>query len=154
MPIQFVPKQGMVLMCDFRGSVDPEMNKVRHVLVISPNRRRGHGLCTIVPFSTVAPNPVEKYHFRIPANKYTFFKKDTDVWAKADMISAVSLGRLDRVIDQGKHCTPYLQPLDFESIQLGALNSLGLAEQKAKITEVVALEEKILIRLDNQPAND
>ena len=86
-------------MCDFRGLIEPEMTKVRHVAVLSPRRRRQHGTCLVVPFSTVAPNPIESYHHRIPANSYSFFKGDTDVWAKADMITHVSLARLDRLLE-------------------------------------------------------
>jgi uncharacterized protein YifN (PemK superfamily) len=85
MPITFTPEPGMILMCDFSsGSIPPEMNKVRHVVVVSPRRRRHSGSCLIVPMSTVAPNPVELYHYRIRADAYSFFKRGTDIWAKCD----------------------------------------------------------------------
>jgi len=125
MPIRFIPNQGMVLMCDFTGFIPPEMTKVRHVVIISPRHRRSTGSCLVVPLSTDAPNPVEPYHFRIPANTYSFFKKNTDVWAKADLLSHVSFGRLDRVLDGGKYCSPYLNPPDLQGIQCSVWEALG-----------------------------
>jgi uncharacterized protein YifN (PemK superfamily) len=73
MSINFAPKAGQVLMCNFgMASVPPEMGKIRHVVVLSPRRRRNSGTFLVVPLSTVAPNPIEPYHYRIRANKYSF----------------------------------------------------------------------------------
>jgi mRNA interferase MazF len=126
MAITFVPSLGMVLMCDFTDSVPPEMNKKRHVVVVSPRRRRNHGSCLVVPFSTVAPNPIERYHYRIPANTYSFFKDNTDCWAKGDMVTHVSVARLDRIIDHGKWCAPILNPDDTLSIQRLVWEAMGV----------------------------
>ncbi len=126
MPITFTPQPGTVLMCDFSsGFVAPEMNKVRHVVVVSPRRRRNAGCCIVVPISTVAPNPVEGYHLRIPANKYSCFKKDTDVWAKGDMVAHVSFQRLDRVLCDGKWSTPTVSFEDLNRIQNLVWEALG-----------------------------
>jgi mRNA interferase MazF len=126
MPIPFTPTPGMVLMCDFSsGSVPPEINKVRHVVVISPRRRRHTGSCTVVPFSTVAPNPVEPFHVRIPANTYGFLKKDTDVWVKGDLVAHVSFQRLDRVLENGRFTSPSLTNDDFAAIQIAVWEGLG-----------------------------
>jgi uncharacterized protein YifN (PemK superfamily) len=52
MAINFVPKAGHVLMCDFRDFKPPEMTKVRHVIVISPRERRFFpGTYIVVPVS-------------------------------------------------------------------------------------------------------
>lgn len=126
MPITFTPQPGTVLMCDFSsGSIPPEMNKLRHVVVVSPRRRRSTGCCIVVPISTVAPNPVEGYHLRIPANKYKFFKKDTDVWAKGDMVAHVSFQRLDRVLCDGKWGAPQISSQDLYRIQNLVWEALG-----------------------------
>jgi mRNA interferase MazF len=126
MPITFTPEPGMILMCDFRsGSVPPEMNKIRHVVVVSPRRRRRSGSCLVVPMSTVAPNPVEPYHHRIPADRYSFFKPRTDVWAKCDLVTHVSFVRLDRVFDAGRYASPSLSPEDFSAIRRGVWEALG-----------------------------
>jgi uncharacterized protein YifN (PemK superfamily) len=116
----------MVLMCDFGlSTVPPEISKMRHVIVVSPKHRRRSGSCLVVPFSTVAPNPVEPFHFRVPANTYSFFKRNTDVWAKCDLITHVSLQRLDRVLDGGKYCSPKLAPAEFLEIQRCVWEALG-----------------------------
>jgi mRNA interferase MazF len=136
MSIKFIPSPGMVLMCDFdSGFIPPEMTKVRHVVVVSPRHRRSSGSCLVVPFSTVAPNPVEPYHYRIPAGAYSFFKKNADVWAKANLLSHVSFGRLDRVLDGGKYVSPTLNPSDFRGIQLAVLEALGRPAASADVVE-------------------
>ena len=126
MPITFTPQQGMVLMCDFSsGSVPPEINKVRHVIVVSPRRRKHSGSCTVVPLSTVAPNPIEPYHYRIEANEYSFLKRNTDSWVKADLVMHVSFQRLDRVLDNGRHTSPSLSAEDFRAVQRAVWEGLG-----------------------------
>lgn len=86
MSITFHPNPGTVLICDFStGFQPPEMVKRRHVVVVSPRRRHHSGLCLVVPFSTVAPNPVEAFHHLIPVGAYPFFHPQRDVWAKGDM---------------------------------------------------------------------
>ena len=140
MPIRFVPQQGMVLMCDFAGFVPPEMTKVRHVVIVSPRHRRNTGSCLVVPLSTVAPNPVEPYHYRIAANTYSFFRQNTDVWAKADLLSHVSFGRFDRVLDNGKYCSPALNPSDIQGIQCAVWEALGRPVVSPQTTENGVLE--------------
>jgi len=126
MPIPFTPQPGMVLMCDFSsGAVPPEINKVRHVVVVSPRRRSHTGSCTVVPFSTVAPNPIEPFHVRIPANRYGFLKRNTDVWVKADLVAHVSFGRLDRVLENGRYASPSLTVADLEAIRVAVWEGLG-----------------------------
>lgn len=116
---------GMVLMCDFRGMVPPEMHKIRHVVVMSPRRRKVYRTCLVVPFSTVVPDPIEPFHFKVPGNRYTFFRPDTDIWAKADMITHVSFDRLDRVKDGAKWCSPMLNKTDIAGIQNAVWHALG-----------------------------
>jgi hypothetical protein len=58
------------------------------------------------------------------------------VWAKADLLSHVSFGRLDRVLDGGKYCSPRLNPTDLKGIQLAVWEALGRpAIQPTKDTE-------------------
>jgi mRNA interferase MazF len=92
-PITFHPKRGTVLICDFTGFKPREMVKRRHVVVVSPRYRRRSGLCLVVPFSTVAPAEIEPHHYRIPAGRYDFFDPVKPSWAKADMITSVSVRR-------------------------------------------------------------
>ena len=130
MPITFVPKRAQVLMCDFEsdGFVRPEMEKVRHCVVISPRYRRQYGTCLIVPFSTQRPREVCPYHFVIPANKYRFFKPHTEIWAKANMLTHVGFSRLDRVIEDGLYCERCLDSADFRGVILAVLPAVGCSD--------------------------
>ncbi|MGN6546154.1 MAG: type II toxin-antitoxin system PemK/MazF family toxin [Aureliella sp.] len=96
MALQFHPRRGAILMCDFSagGFQEPEMIKTRPCLVIS---RKGRcNVCTVVPFSGSEPHQLEKCHVEIPVGVVpgTFFTKP--MWAKCDMVSTVGFFRLDR----------------------------------------------------------
>ena len=112
----------------------------------------------MVPLSTVAPNPVEPFHYRIPANTYSFFRKNTDVWAKADLLSHVSFGRLDRVLDGGKFCSPSLNLADLKGIQSSVWQALGrpaLQATENTVLEVVeARVETTKLVVDNLPKDE
>ncbi|WP_434624366.1 type II toxin-antitoxin system PemK/MazF family toxin [Azospirillum sp. B2RO_4] len=96
MPITFHPRRGSILICDFdTGFQPPEMIKVRPVVVVSARRRRGPGLCTVVPLSSVEPDPLEPYHHQLSPIAYPPARGA--IWAKCDMAVTVSCARLDRV---------------------------------------------------------
>jgi len=127
MPITFHPQPGTVLISDFStGFQPPEMVKRRHVVVVSPRRHHYSGLCLVVPFSTVAPNPVEAFHHLIPVGVYPFFHPKKDVWAKGDMLTCLAFRRLDRVLLNGRYSAPNLQLDDFAAIQRAVLAALEL----------------------------
>lgn len=127
MSISFHPKRGTVLMCDFStGFKAPEMVKRRHVVVVSPRYRRHTGLCIVVPFSTVPPHEAEPHHVEIPAGRYEFFDLVKSTWAKGDMLTCVSFGRLDRVFLDGRYTAPELRPEDFRAIQQCVAHALQL----------------------------
>lgn len=97
MPIQFHPKPGTILLCDFStGFMPPEMVKRRPVLVVSPTITGRPFLCTVVCLSTTTPTPQLPFHMKIrlpeplPPNL-----SNENVWVKGDMIYAVSFKRLD-----------------------------------------------------------
>ncbi|AWL04256.1 type II toxin-antitoxin system PemK/MazF family toxin [Massilia oculi] len=95
MALKFFPEQGSILICDFKGFNDPEMTKRRPVVVISPKRKHSPRLCTIVPLSTTAPRPVEKFHVRLQIEPALPEPYDRAIcWAKCDMIYQVSFDRL------------------------------------------------------------
>src|ERR1700722_4138894 len=98
MPLTFVPPAGRVLICDYTtGFVPPEMTKLRPGVVMSPKSHRWVTTILVLPFSTTAPHIIQPHHVRIPANTYSFFARNVDVWAIANMVSAVSLARLSRL---------------------------------------------------------
>lgn len=95
MALKFFPEQGAILICDFRGFMEPEMIKRRPVVVISPKRKHGSRLCTVVPLSASSPRPVEKWHVRMEMEPLLPDPYDQRVcWAKCDMIYQVSFERL------------------------------------------------------------
>ena len=95
MAIHFHPEQGTILVCDFRGFVEPEMVKRRPVVVISPRLRNRSGLCTVVPLSTTQPAKVEPYHYRLHTAPCLPAPYVNSVhWVKADMLCTVSFERL------------------------------------------------------------
>lgn len=98
MALQFHPKRGQVLYCDFTtGFIEPEMVKVRPVVVLS---RTNQQVCTIVPLSGTEPNPLREYHWQVsPESLPPHLAAKGTWWAKCDMITTVAFARLDRVRD-------------------------------------------------------
>ncbi|MBN1394766.1 MAG: type II toxin-antitoxin system PemK/MazF family toxin [Pirellulales bacterium] len=130
MPVNFHPKPGQVLICDFNtGFRPPEMVKKRPVVVISKCRSQ---LVTVVPISTVEPCPVEKWHHELQGLSLPVSLRRKRCWAKCDMVATVALWRLDRVC-VGKHPTTgkriYVShvvcPQDFAAIRSAVLAGLG-----------------------------
>ncbi|MEQ8710613.1 MAG: type II toxin-antitoxin system PemK/MazF family toxin [Rhodospirillales bacterium] len=95
--LKFQPKPGQLLVCRFGlGFQQPEMVKTRPVLVVSPHQRRWTGLCLVVPISSVPPDPVEPYHYRLPDGLLPS-KKYPEAWIKGDLVITVGKHRLDRI---------------------------------------------------------
>ena len=95
MSIPYHPEQGAILICDFKGFVEPEMVKRRPVIVISPRLRQRGKLCAIVPLSTSTPSQIMPYHYKLhtdPELPEPYNEKYH--WVKADMIYTVSFDRL------------------------------------------------------------
>jgi uncharacterized protein YifN (PemK superfamily) len=95
MSIPYHPEQGTILICDFKGFVEPEMVKRRPVIVISPRLRQRGKLCAIVPLSTSTPSQIMPYHYKLhtdPELPEPYNEKYH--WVKADMIYTVSFDRL------------------------------------------------------------
>lgn len=95
--LQFSPTPGQILICHFGlGFQKPEMVKTRPALVVSAKRKDGAKLCTVLPISSLSPEPVRPFHLKlpegiIPTEKYRI------AWIKGDMIQTVACHRLDRV---------------------------------------------------------
>jgi len=130
MPLPFQPKEKSVLVCDFNGFVIPEMVKVRPVIVIARNRLNSQ-LVTIVPLSTTEPDPISRYHHEFAVNPLPD-KRLVRSWAKCDMVTTVSLARLDRykfrVQGMGrKYVVPTIEDEDFEAVRRAVLAALRLS---------------------------
>ncbi len=125
MALLYQPRPGNVVMCDFAGYVMPEMIKVRPVVVLARNRKNRQ-LLTVVPLSTTAPTALEDYHHELAVNPLPG-KAAVTCWAKCDMVATVSLSRLDRVKGpKRRYSVPVLSAAEFEAIQRGVANALGL----------------------------
>ena len=94
--------------------------------------RRSNRLCTIVPLSTTAPNPVEPFHHRMNPRSLPGKLARKEIWAKCDMLATVSLERLDRVMvgkEPGGKRMYVAAPVtadDLEAIRRGVMIALGL----------------------------
>jgi len=117
-------------MCDFRtGFKPPEMVKTRPVVVVSGKRT---GVCTVVPLSTTEPHPVEPWHHLLDKHSLPLPFQAKPTWAKCDMVTTVSLERLDRVLigrdTAGKR--PYVahkvNAVDLLAIERGLIHALCL----------------------------
>ncbi len=132
MALTFHPKAGTVLICDFTtGFKPPEMVKKRPVVVISKSRQE---LVTVVPLSTTAPDPVEKWHHVLADSSLPTCLRGKRHCAKGDVIMTVAFSRLDRV-KSGQHpttgkrmyVTHVVNPEDLAAIQRAVLAALGLS---------------------------
>jgi len=128
MPLQFQPKEGTILMCDFRGYEVPEMVKVRPVVILRKHRHNNK-LVTVVPLSTTAPEILEDHHIQLPAQ---LPGASTVCWAKCDMIYTVTLARLDRCKVKSRHgggrqyVTFSLKAEELAAVKAAVLSALGL----------------------------
>jgi mRNA interferase MazF len=95
-PLGFHPPVGTIVVCDYdTGFKEPEMVKRRLAVVISPKLKNRNDLCTVVPLSTTAPDPIEEFHCLVtlpkePPAPYEGREK----WVKADMLATVAYRRL------------------------------------------------------------
>ncbi len=132
MPLYAHPSTGQLLMCDFgTGFIPPEMTKTRPVVIVSRRRREG-GTCTVVPLSTTVPEDPQPYHHHMNPDSLPGHLKNDETWAKCDMITTVSLDRLDRIKlgrdDHGKRIfvSPTITLEDLVSIKEGVKFWLNL----------------------------
>ena len=99
MALKFHPEPGTILMCDFQNFKQPEMVKIRPVVVVSPRMKRCSGLCTVVAISTQEPAIRELFHLPIDPTHMPPLPKfqAKPSWLKGDMIYRVSFERLNLI---------------------------------------------------------
>lgn len=100
MALQYHPKTGMILICNYNhnGFIHPEMTKRRPVIVVSPKFRHRTNLCTVVPLSTTPPVVPQQYHYLLKIDPLLPCPFDhPEAWVKCDMVSCVSFERLDLI---------------------------------------------------------
>ena len=98
MALLFHPKIGDVLVCAFPECLyEPEITKIRPVVVVTRQHKGRPKLCTVVPLSTTAPDPILDYHVRVNEQGLPLSLRSQETWAKCDMLYTLCIDRLDRV---------------------------------------------------------
>ena len=96
MPLQYHPKAGTIVVCDFGQAFrPPEMVKRRPAIVVSPQIQGRPNLCTVVPISTEIPKIRAAYHLELSNLCLPHPYNEGPNWVKADMVFASSFSRLD-----------------------------------------------------------
>ena len=89
MTLLYQPRAGAVVRCDFRGMIEPEMVKLRDVVVLMPHKQNRQ-LVTVVPLSTTPPTPPQLYHHELTKDPRPDGDTMRSVWAKCDMNSSTA----------------------------------------------------------------
>jgi uncharacterized protein YifN (PemK superfamily) len=137
-PLPYNPHPKEVLRCDYSGLVDPEMDKVRWVVVITPRHLNIKKLCTVVPLSTTAPHDPQPWHVRLDADPYPKGTPGIAVWAKCDMVMRVSYSRLtaywDAKVDgRRNYVNLWVSDDEYRRIKRGVVYALGLGSLAAHV---------------------
>jgi len=127
MALNFYPRAGQVLMCDFSGFQVPEMVKPRPVVVVSPRLPRRSEIVAVVPISLTEPHQLMPYHVRLSKNYHPDEADDLPCWAIADMLMNLGLYRLNGFkIGRRKWATPQMTGDDLAAVRNAVLHGLGM----------------------------
>jgi uncharacterized protein YifN (PemK superfamily) len=122
--ITFWPVPGTVLMCDFTSNKEPEMVKVRRVVVVSSGEARQ--IMLVVPLSTTPPSRPRPVHVRLGGH-YAFLA--AGVWAKCDLVTHVAPYRLDRIRVGNRYLNGWESQVtnrDLMAVRYGVVHALDL----------------------------
>lgn len=126
MSIQYYPRAGAILVCDFSDFQPPEMDKVRPVIVISPRLPNRGQIVTVVPLSTTAPIRPYPYQVMLSKNYHPDEPEQPGVWAKCDMVTNLSITRLNGFkVGRRRWVLPIATNEDLEAVRQGVLHGLG-----------------------------
>lgn len=127
MPLQYFPRAGQVLVCDFKGFKPPEMVKCRPVIIISPKLPFRSQIATVVPISTTEPIKEVPFVVRLSKNYHPNEKDEKPCWAKCDMVMNISTSRLDGFkVGRRKFASPHCNEEDFNAVRIGVIHALGI----------------------------
>jgi len=111
MPLKFYPPSGQVFVCNFSSFKEPEMTKIRPVIIISPRLPYRSEIVTVVPISTTRPKHDLSFVVRLSKNYHPKEADDLACWAKCDMMNNLSIARLDMFkVGRRKYYYPTLNP--------------------------------------------
>lgn len=128
--IKFQPRVGTVVRCDFKGMIEPEMVKMRDVVVVA-RHPRNQRLVTIVPLSASQPLRPEPYHYELPSDPRPEGDSMRPIWAKCDMIYTLSIDRLEmhytRTRRGGRQLAKvFLSAIDMDAIKKCIASAINL----------------------------
>jgi mRNA interferase MazF len=127
MAIQFFPRAGQILVCDFSGFQEPEMCKVRPIIVVSPRLPHRSEIVTVVPISTTAPKHDLPFVVKLSKNYHPEEADDFPCWAKCDMVMNIGRFRLNGFkIGRRRWETPQATGDDLEAVRQGVIHGLGM----------------------------
>ena len=134
MALSFQPRAGAVVRCDFRGMIEPEMLKMRDVVVLAQHKQNSR-LVTVVPLSASAPERPQPYHHELPHDPRPDGDSMRPIWVKRDMVYTLSLERLEmhytRTRRGGRQSVRVqLPPADFAAIRRCVAIALNLADNQ------------------------
>ena len=134
MPIQFYPRAGQILVCDFSGFLPPEMCKVRPVIVVSPRLPHRSEIVTVVPISTTAPTHDLPFVVNLSKNYHPGEADDLPCWAKCDMVMNIGRFRLDGFkVGRRRWENPQATGDDLEAVRQGVIHGLGMGALLQKL---------------------
>ena len=116
-------------MCDFSGFREPEMVKIRPVMVISPRLPHRSNIVTVVPISLTAPNHTLPFVYKLSKNYHPKEDDGLDCWAKCDMVMNISRDRLDGFkVGRRIWTIPQASAADLNGVRCGVLHGLGMGD--------------------------
>jgi uncharacterized protein YifN (PemK superfamily) len=127
MPLNFNPRAGQILVCNFDGFKVPEMVKPRPVVVVSPRLPHRAHIVAIVPISLTEPLHPTRYKVRLSKNYHPDEADDLPCWAACDMVMNLGLYRLNGFkVGHRKWAYPQMTGDDLLAVKRGVLLGLGL----------------------------
>lgn len=127
MPLGFYPRAGQILVCDFSGFREPEMVKVRPVMVVSPKLPYRSEIVAVVPISTTEARHNLPFVVKLSKNYHPDEPDDLACWAKCDMLLNIAGWRLNGFkVGRRKWECPQAKGDDLEAVRRGVLHGLGL----------------------------
>lgn len=108
------------------------MVKTRPVVILAKHKHNSK-LVTVVPLSTTAPEKAEAHHHLLSQNPKPGEPKESEVWAKCDMIYTLSTDRLEvfsiRTRQGRQVAQAHVSDGDFEAIREGVRAALSLNQK-------------------------
>ena len=123
MALPYFPRRGEVLICNFdTGFQAPEMIKKRPVVVVSSKPSHWRKLCTVIPFSTTQPEPIQAWHHSLGHVVVPGLQAVDTMWAKCDMVATVSFERLNKPYVKSRHGRVFKE-LILEEVDMQAIDA-------------------------------